>query len=329
MTNTINEKKKDEGKGRELPESVKLRIESCAYLVIDQATNLEYKSKSWVALNRIMQDNPGYTWIDSASAYVMRALKVYRAAGLARNYNEALNVFEARQVQDEAMMGNNQASIIGMNKLDKEVSRINRINNTGILYYKGIKGSSDFIPVKASDIEKPKKEESGRAYGRALGTLILEYDEKQANLDPAIIMDNENLRKMYVRHSDHLQRYFNEYTERLSNTRRKALYNIVQSDDDPNVLYSLKARNGDYGKEIMKLAWIAYRLYASLPDREKIDPIEWIGLLRQYIILPLSQVPYKIDKIAIKRKGKLVSYGKRIDNKTQVDIAIKKMIDNK
>ena len=142
------------------------------------------------------------------------------------------------------------------------------------------------------DDHKPRS--GTRAYGKVLGSMMTQYDQAEARLDPAYIMDRNNLQAVYARHSDHLARHFAEYAERLSPTRRKALCAIVDNDVPPHILYSLRARNGAWGANIARRAWQAYRLYDSYPCADSVDPLEWLGLLRQYVDVPTACKPSKL-----------------------------------
>ena len=280
-------------------ENRKLRIDGCAWIALNEAIEQANNAK-WLNLNSIMYAHDT-DWIGAARIYVKGGINQLKRNGILTD--DAIAVYEERQIGDCHTTGNNQSSIIGPDPLAREIERIDKINNADVSYYciQGIKDDQgnwktfdqERNPVYPKDIVSKKSHEStGKQYGKVLGEMMLQWDNQESRLDPAVVYTDNQIQAIYARRSEYLPKYFAEYISRLSPTRRNAIYAIARSDIPADQVYSLASRKGDNGKKTQKLAWKAYRLYSSNPHKDAIDPIEWIEMIRQYVDCPIKTDTY-------------------------------------
>jgi len=297
----------------------KLRIASCAYMLIGNMSN-----RQWLKLNKIMYGKE-YTWFDAACIAIMASCKALKKAGQVENYRQALDIVESRQVGDTCI------SLNPPNATSRTVARINRANHGynphkvdlqavlryGIIgawlhstgdpaYYVGhvdivtigknvqyVYNSEDLMPIYPHvEAKKAREEYREIQYGKVAGELIAQYDQAQAQLEPAYIERRKEIIAWYPRASDHLSRYFADYVSRLSPTIQASLRAIISSEFLADVIFSTKAKYSD-NAQLRSYFKKATRLYEAFPHRDSIDRIQWLGLLRQYADSPVIQCEFR------------------------------------
>ena len=236
-------------------------------------------------------------------AYTVGALNRLKRLGLARNYSEALDRLESEQVGDR---GSRITQTISADKVAHDVARINRINagnQTNPAYVAGEVSwthvaqchmdnqsiDTDHVvtwipqyPVKVGN----KSVANDRSMGKVLGTLYTQWDAREAQSDPWMVIINGGMEANPI--IDNLRRWWMEYIDHLSKTAKERLYELARSTDEP--AYLMSAGQNDVDPIIRRRAWGAYRSYASFPHHDSLSGVEFIEQVRQYVTPPVEGV---------------------------------------
>lgn len=182
--------------------------------------------------------------------YVMGALKASVRRGTSKTLEEALERFEEAQVGDRSVSVHGEASI------NKEVRRINAINETS-----GGHGASH-----------------ARNMGKVLGTIYVEWDGAVEASAPEVVIECAEREAVAVQVDTTITAYLSEYVTRLSHTARKAVHDIVCSH------YGIDSIMGAKDSDSAKLKERAKYLHHNFPHNEAVTTRELVQLLRQYKI---------------------------------------------
>jgi len=258
-------------KNKVLPNAVMNRVRACATIFMASQR-----------AQRIAQiaEAKGISLEEAAIMYTIGALKRAKRQGTARNYTDALEKLEAEQVGDR---GNQITKTISADKLSRTVSRINRINEGERFSIDGIHYVHDYDLIATVDGKKEaiphfeivEKEKSDPKPSKVLGTLYVEWEEKEKKSDPLECMINDSIDR-------NLQLFFADYTSRLSKTAKKRLFELAESKTDPAYLMG----KGKTDPKVKREAWGAYTLYSGFPHKESISGVEFVDLVRQYVTPP-------------------------------------------
>ena len=261
-----------------MPEALMLRVKSCAIMY-----GYDPQNRKDACITRIAT-NKGILYDDACIVYTIAVIKRMIRTHQARNYVDALDQIEAMQVGDR---GDKITKSLASDKLSRIVNRINRIN-------KGIKIGEylydydqiiDGIKLAHFTVDSDKPVIANRAMGKVLGTLYTTYNAYNANyaidntIDKALEDQIKDAAMLQI--DKNLKAYFADYKARLSNTAKKRLQVLVDSDIDASVLVDGKIKQ-DTG-DIAKFANAIYRLYEQFPHRDSITETEYINLIRKYM----------------------------------------------
>jgi transcriptional/translational regulatory protein YebC/TACO1 len=255
------------------------RVKACAILFLDSSRKA-----------RIMQiaESKGIEPMAAAIMYTIGALKNAKRRGTARNFNEALESLEFEQVGDR---GSRITRTISADNTSRTINRINRTNEGERFTVDGTHYVYDYDNVFVIDgeicaiphftiVDKEKPESTGRAIGKVLGTLYVQWEEKEAQSDPmAIYADKEKI-TIYNNVNANLTKFFADYKARLSKTSQNRLVDIANTTLSVDYLTSRIARNDP---ESSKLAWAAKYLHDKFPHKDAISCKEFIGHIKAYI----------------------------------------------
>jgi hypothetical protein len=216
--------------------------------------------------------------IDEAGiAYTIGCLKNMKRAGTAKNYREALDMLEARQVGDR---GDN---INPPNELDRNVGRINRINKGNTYTPEYIRSTDNGKTWEAVfPAGKPEGRSHSRNMGKIYGSMYTEHEARQAEDSPELILDKAGLESVQAHRDKHLSLFFAEYASRLSKICRRR---IQELKDSPYESGYLASRAGREDPGIKGIARAAERLFSNFPYGEDLNRREFIDLVRRYVII--------------------------------------------
>jgi hypothetical protein len=257
------EKTKEEK--RVLPKSVMLRVQACG--LIFQAEKSEKIQKIAEAKNVSLEE--------AGIAYTIGCLKHMRSTGTARNYAEALDILEARQVGDRGNMLNPP------NALARSVERINRINRGdehNPCYISSTDNGKTWTPVFV--VDKSEDRSHTRSMGKVYGTLYTQWEAQEAESDTARMIDKAELDAIQAHTDKHLQLFFAEYVKHLSVTLNKRIAEIKADKHSSKYLASRRGREDVDTKSIARAAESLHRNFAH---NDTISRREFIDLLRQYV----------------------------------------------
>jgi len=176
---------------------------------------------------------------DAARMYVVGACKASVRRGTTRTIVDALERYEAEQVGDRAVSVHGEASI------NREVRRINRINDT-----QGGKGESH-----------------KRNMGKVLGTLYVE-------IEGAIQSSAIGIETLV---SAAIDAYIRDYVTRLSKTARASIRDMVHSAYSVDAIMSAKT------PQTTKMAKAAKYLHHNFPMADRVTTRELVYLLREHV----------------------------------------------
>jgi len=268
---------------RQLPPSTMARVKACSSFFLDSTRRRR------IYLIAINDD------LDQATIrYTIGCCKRSIRQGIARNYDQALDKLEAEQVGDR---GSPITRSISAGRTADVVNRINRINQgisiKGIglydydvsyrIYGFNVDGEYTYIdtdPVPHYAVAKDKPINSGKGMGKVLGTLYTEWVGREEQLDPALVMMDQDAKQAYMQVEKNLIRFFAEYESRLGETSKARLHEIAKSTVNPSYLTSAEGYNDP---ETKREAKGARRLYDNFPHKDAIECKEFIELVRQYV----------------------------------------------
>lgn len=194
----------------------------------------------------------------AARMYVTGALKASIRRGTARNYTEALAMFEDEQIGDRSVSVSS-----GSDALAREVRRINAAN--GRDYTSIVNGRAEYIDGKEG---APKRATTARRnMGRVLGELYTQWDNTIAayRIDEAP-MDIGNEAALYMR----------EYIGRLSDTMRATIRHICEDRRD-----AAEIMKGET-KATAKMRDAVKYMHRNFPQRESVTSTELCELVKKY-----------------------------------------------
>jgi len=274
---------------RVLPPAIMARVRACAILFLDSARRARIAE---------IADGKGIEIGDAAIVYAIGALKAAKRRGTARTYREALDLLEAEQVGDR---GSRIARSISADKTAREVARINRINAGDSCTIDGVRYVHDYdiahreygyttegeytyrdvdSVAHFADAPGPDKPDTGRSVGKVLGTLYTDWEARERNFDPALVMLDRDMQDRYRQVERNLQLFFREYQSRLSKTSKARLIEIAESDIGPGYMASAAGYSDPQAKRIAKAARY---LYDNFPHKDGISCREFIRLVRKYV----------------------------------------------
>jgi hypothetical protein len=216
-----------------------LRIAACARILCDE----KREKMEEIAENR------GVSIETAGAIYVWGALKSTVRRGTSRTISDALDRFESEQIGDRAVSVHGEASI------NREVRRINKINDT-----RGGKG----IAHK-------------RNMGKVLGTLYIECDLALEATRPEVVLESEAYDGRVVAMENEISAYIRDYVSRLSRTAKASIRQIVASKLDSAAIMGAKVGSHEYA-----LRNKAGYLFGNFPIRENITQADFIDILRKY-----------------------------------------------
>ena len=255
-----------------LPQSVMYRVQACAILFMDSSRKIKIDQ---------IAESKGITQDEAAIMYTIGALKAAKRRGTARNYNEALDALEAEQVGDR---GNRITRSVSADDTARTVTKINRINagnRNDPVYLVSTDSGKSWTPFYSIIQEKP--EVSNRRIGKVIGTLYSEWEEREAQADPAEEFNRRERLELEANAAQvkrNLDLFFNEYQNSLSKTVQERLIELVQSNVSAGYLTS---RAGQNDPETKKAAWFATHLFQNFPHKENLCCREFIELLREHL----------------------------------------------
>ena len=262
---------------KKLPRKLMLRVRASALIFLD----------SRLSAVQNLASKLGCCDKCASMAYTLGALKRLRRLGLAHNYEQALDRLEQEQVGDRP---NRLLATIAADKQSAAINRINRINDYDAVKIDGIRYRHDYNIVSVvdgvqvtvphlvlSDTDSTKSDTpNNRGSGKVLGTLYTQYEERIINSDP------QNRHDVAVNRDIHanMALFWREYYNNLSRTGKTALLLLADSNISANRLMG----SGRSDPKTSKLAWQAYYLYRNFGHRDSISGVEFINLVREYIL---------------------------------------------
>lgn len=214
------------------------RIGACAAL---------FRAEKTVKVRQIAEAE-GISEDEAARRYVVGALKAAVRRGSARNLIEALERYEAEQVGDRAV------SIKTEGSLEREVRRINVINET--------RGSAN--------------RSHRRNMGKVLGELYVEYDARIADSALDVIVEREGRDEYVLDISGQIEAYLADYVTRLSRTAQGTIRALVRS------AYSVDAIMSGKDGDAAKLKERAKYLHRNFPHNDAITTREMLTMFRNH-----------------------------------------------
>jgi hypothetical protein len=258
---TAKEKSRKE---RTIPPALMLRIKSCAFIFqVDKPEKI----------NAIAQGK-GIAIDEAGIAYTIGCIKSMKRTGTARNYQEALDILEARQ------MGDRGDNLNPPNALSRNVEKINRMNK-GTTYTPEYIRSVDHGKTWAAvfPANKPENRSHTRNMGKIYGSMYTAQAEREAESDPERIMSKTQFESVQAHRDKHLKLFFAEYFTRLSKTCQRR---IKELKDSPEKSAYLASRAGREDPKTKGMARAAENLFSNFPYREELNRREYIDLVRQY-----------------------------------------------
>ena len=185
-----------------------LRIAACARILCEEKS----EKMEEIAEEREVS-------IETAGAiYVWGVLKSAVRRGTSRTISDALDRFESEQVGDRAV------SVHGEAPINREVRRINKINDA-----RGGKGTAH-----------------KRNMGKVLGTLYIECDMALEATRPEVVLESEEYNGRVVAMENEISAYIRDYVSRLSRTAKVSISQIVKSKLDAAAIMGAKVNSSEY-----------------------------------------------------------------------------------
>jgi hypothetical protein len=301
-------KEKSRKEKRMIPPALMVRIKTCA--LIFQADKPE-------KIAAIAQEK-GISLDEAGIAYAVSCIKHMKRTGIARNYRDAVDILEARQVGDRGDYLNPP------DKLDREVDRISRNEPPGfytdyrlhhfagtvdeygepvnrhekqVVRYAGTYSVYNRAgkPVNEPDFlrsidngktwsavypaGRQKKHTHTRNMGKIYGSMYTQWEEREAESDPVWIMSKEQLESVQAHRDMHLTLFFTEYMSRLSRTYKER---IAELKARPETSGYLAGKAGREDPKTKGIARAAENLFSNFPYKEGLNRREYIDLVRQY-----------------------------------------------
>jgi hypothetical protein len=247
------------------------RVKACAVLFLD--------SPAREKIERFANEK-GITVENAAIAYTLGALKAMKRRGTASSYAEALDTMEAEQVGDR---GNKLTRTVSADNTARIIQKINKINagsKEEPAYLRSIDKGKTWTPHYPIAVDKAGV--SSRSMGKVLGTLYTEWESREIEADPVVVVYNEAINAEKAQIEQNMRLFFAEYASRLSVTAKARLYELAASKVKANYLLS-NAPRYDTDKAIRSLSNVSFKLYESFPHRESITGTEFIELVRSYV----------------------------------------------
>jgi methyl coenzyme M reductase beta subunit len=246
---------------------------ACAYLFLDIR-----KEKI-----TMMADKLNIEPIKAATIYTIGAIKASLRRGTAENYKAALDALENEQVGDR---GRQIIRTINADIIANTVARISTINagsKTIPDYYKSVDNGNTWEAHYPDSRKKPKSSTKAairKIIDRVRGTLAVAWEDMQAELDPARVLDKSNLDAKIIQIEKYLMLIFAEYESRLSRMSKKRLYALAQGTEPASYLTS---RMGQNDPKTKKQAWAAVYLFQNFPYKDCLKCVDFINLVRRYV----------------------------------------------
>jgi hypothetical protein len=252
-----------------------LRINTCA--LIFQADKPE-------KISAIAIDT-GTSINEASVAYTIGCIKNMKRVGTARNYKEALDILESRQVGDR---GDHLNPPNELSRIVEKINRINKGNTYTPAYVRSTDNGHHWTAIYPAN--KPESKGHTRNMGKIYGYMYTEQEAREADTDPSRIMHKAELESIQANNEKHLRRYMAEYVSRLSKTYQRRIQEIKASQETSGYLSSRAGRKDPNTKG---LAMAIEDMFRSFPHREGLNRREFIDLVRQYA--PDYTEPVRMD----------------------------------